>query len=184
VLIAEGTRVGKSFIGCPGLTDPLRQLAYGIHPYLTQPIKNPASWDRYFGDWAKTYPVVCTEWGANSGSPFAQPEWPTLSPQLLDYMKAHNIGQIAWSFDILDTLVKDWSWTPTSFTGYTVGVKGCGPGELVKQHFMQYEAAPPAAPSIPKTSIAPTRQINLAWTDVAENETGFKIERKTGCERK
>ncbi len=138
VLIAEGTRVGKSFIGCPGLDDPLRQLAYGIHPYLTHPIKNPASWDRTFGDWAKKYPVVCTEWGANSGSPFAQPEWPALSSKLLEYLKAHDIGQIAWSFDIIGTLIRDWDWTPTSFEGYVVGVKGCGPGELVKRHFQQY----------------------------------------------
>jgi hypothetical protein len=43
-----------------------------------------------------------------------------------------------WAFDILDTLIKDWNWTPTNFTGFTCGVKGAGPGELVKQHFASY----------------------------------------------
>jgi len=38
----------------------------------------------------------------------------------------------------------------------------------------------PAAPSALSATAASTSQINLAWTDNASNETGFKIERKTG----
>jgi hypothetical protein len=38
----------------------------------------------------------------------------------------------------------------------------------------------PAAPTNLNSSAASTSQINLAWTDNAGNETGFKIERKTG----
>ncbi len=39
---------------------------------------------------------------------------------------------------------------------------------------------PPAAPSALSATTASATQINLAWTDNAANESGFKIERKTG----
>jgi len=39
---------------------------------------------------------------------------------------------------------------------------------------------PPAAPSALAATAVTGTQINLAWTDNATNETGFKIERKTG----
>ena len=38
----------------------------------------------------------------------------------------------------------------------------------------------PAAPSALAATAVSTTQINLSWTDNASNETGFKIERKTG----
>src|SRR6185369_8968497 len=41
--------------------------------------------------------------------------------------------------------------------------------------------APPAAPSALTATAVSSSQINLAWTDNANNETGFKIERKTGA---
>jgi large repetitive protein len=40
---------------------------------------------------------------------------------------------------------------------------------------------PPAAPTNLTLTVVNTTQINLAWTDNASNETGFKIERKTGA---
>ena len=40
--------------------------------------------------------------------------------------------------------------------------------------------AAPAAPSALGATAISTSQINLSWTDNATNETGFKIERKTG----
>ncbi|MBK9376504.1 MAG: SUMF1/EgtB/PvdO family nonheme iron enzyme [Holophagales bacterium] len=41
-------------------------------------------------------------------------------------------------------------------------------------------AAPPAAPSGLSASAASSSQINLVWMDNATNETGYKVERKTG----
>ncbi len=41
--------------------------------------------------------------------------------------------------------------------------------------------APPTAPSNLSASAASCSQINLSWTDNSNNETGFKIERKTGA---
>jgi oligosaccharide reducing-end xylanase len=39
----------------------------------------------------------------------------------------------------------------------------------------------PAAPSSVSSSVVSASQINLTWTDNSNNETGFKIERKTGA---
>lgn len=141
VLIANGACSGRSFAGCPGLSDSRYQIAYGIHPYLISPILDPANWDSSFGNWSDTHPVLGTEWCADSGNSSCQAQWPTLSPQLLDYLWAHNIGMTALAFDIPGTLVTDWSWNPTSFNGYTCGVAGCGPGELLKQRFDSYTTA-------------------------------------------
>lgn len=181
VLIVEGTRVGKSFIGWPGISDPLNQIALGIHPYLTSPINTVASWDSYFGNISAQYPVIATEWGANSGSPFAQTYWPTLSPQLLDYLKAKKIGLFAWSLDFMNTIIKDWNWTPNNFDGYQVGVVGCGPGELVRGYFQNYNNSVPSAPSNLRATVISGSRIDLAWNDNSSNDTGFKIERKIGA---
>jgi titin len=40
---------------------------------------------------------------------------------------------------------------------------------------------PPSAPSSLSATAVINRQVNLAWTDGANNETGFKVERKTGA---
>mgnify|MGYP000648687425 CR=1 FL=1 len=40
--------------------------------------------------------------------------------------------------------------------------------------------APPAAPTNLKATAVSSSQINLTWTDNAANETGYKVERKTG----
>ena len=42
------------------------------------------------------------------------------------------------------------------------------------------EAIPPMAPGSPSASSASVSQINLRWTDNSNNESGFKIEGKTG----
>ncbi len=38
----------------------------------------------------------------------------------------------------------------------------------------------PLPPTVLTGTVASTTQINLSWTDNSTNETGFKIERKTG----
>ena len=43
------------------------------------------------------------------------------------------------------------------------------------------QSNPPGAPTNLGATAISSSQINLAWTDNASNETGFKIERKTGA---
>ena len=94
-------------------------------------------------------------------------------------------------------------WTPTSETfntndaasPFTVYAKSFPAGQVTLGGNMQSPAAgagsnytvivrpgaTPAAPSGLSASAASSSQINLSWTDNANNETGFKIERKTGA---
>jgi hypothetical protein len=49
-------------------------------------------------------------------------------------------------------------------------------------HLYKIPDVPPSAPANLRANAVSTSQINLSWTDNATNETGFKIERKTGSE--
>jgi hypothetical protein len=138
VLVAEGLRVGKSFKNSPLLSDPLGQMAYGIHPYLNSPINDPASWDGFFGYLTATDPVIATEWNATSESAFCQAFWPTNAPIMLSYLKSHGIGLWAWGLDFPNTLIVDWTYKPTDFVGFTCGVGGDGAGAMVKNYFQTY----------------------------------------------
>jgi Cellulase (glycosyl hydrolase family 5) len=138
VLIADGLRYGKSLYGAPDLVDPLGQLAYGVHPYLNKPINVATAWDTYFGTFAQTHVVIATEWGASSKSKSCLRSWPTLSPQLVSYLRAHRIGLAGlWAFDIPGSAVStDWTWTPNTFTGWKCGTVGKGPGSLVQSAYL------------------------------------------------
>jgi hypothetical protein len=62
------------------------------------------------------------------------------------------------------------SYSPSSTGAYTVTGSGFSSGGTV-----------PAAPSGLTATATSSSQINLTWTDNSTNETGFKIERKTGA---
>ena len=69
----------------------------------------------------------------------------------------------------------------TAFLGFTGGTGG----ETTTQDILTWSysippSSPPAAPSALTATPASGTQINLAWTDNATNEAGFKIERKAG----
>jgi hypothetical protein len=79
-------------------------------------------------------------------------------------------------------------WTPTNgaytltATPYTgSGATGTAGTPLTINFTVTSGGTPPAAPSGLTATAVSSSQINLAWTDNANNETGFKIERKTGA---
>ena len=65
VLLADGAKKSETLAGVPMLSDPLKSIAYAVHPQL----------------------------------------------------------------------VKDWTWAPTSYSGYTCGVPGGGAGALLRSSF-------------------------------------------------
>jgi hypothetical protein len=70
-------------------------------------------------------------------------------------------------------------------SGYKIRIVSVDDGTIADSSdapFSVYSnSIPPAAPTALTATAASSSQINLAWTDNAPNETGFKIERKTGA---
>ena len=138
LLLADGLDFAKSFSGLPAaLSDPLGNVAYATHPYFLGN-NSRLLWDEHFGIFAATHAVIATEWAATSQLGQCQSTDPTRSVTLLDYLKAHNIGITPWALDWPASLIRDWTYTPTDFNGYTCGVSGGGPGSLVKSTFTSW----------------------------------------------
>lgn len=132
VVVADAGQFGQRLDGIPLVHDPLGQVAYGVHPYLTAILREPANWEPSFGFLASQFPVVATEWIANSRVVFCHPEWATTAPQLLDFLQAHGIGLLAWAFDVLDSLITDFHHTPTTLDDFQCGEFDQGAGALVQ----------------------------------------------------
>ena len=133
VVIADAGQFGQRLDGIPLLHDPLGQVAYGVHPYLTHTLREPTDWEPGFGFLHTQYPVVATEWTAVSKVRFCEPEWAMTSPLLLDYLQQRDIGMMAWALDVLGSLVTDGHFRPTSLDGFQCGQEfNNGAGELVK----------------------------------------------------
>jgi transcriptional regulator CtsR len=70
--------------------------------------------------------------------------------------------------------------TMTVSVTVTDGITGCSKS-VVKNVTVNPPPEVPAAPGNLTATAASSSRINLAWTDNASNETGFKVERKTGA---
>jgi hypothetical protein len=141
VLIAEGLALGKTFKGSPALTDPLEQLAFGVHPYFG-PVNgaannNASAWQANFGDFAMTHAVVATEWNEGSaGPPSCTAQIPTQAPALVSYLHNHRIGLVGFAFDKVDTLIVDYTFKLTNYKNFTCGSGGHnGAGQLIHDAF-------------------------------------------------
>ena len=131
VVIAEAGQFGQRLDGVPLLHDPLGQVAYGVHPYLTHSLRRPEDWEPGFGFLARQYPVIATEWIANSKVRFCKPEWGTTSAQLMWFLQQRDIGVMGWALDVQDSLISDSRYTPTRLVGFQCGAEfEHGAGEL------------------------------------------------------
>jgi hypothetical protein len=132
VIVVPGLGGEQTLAGMPALTDPADpadpQLAYGIHyPSMT---KGSTTWDRAFGDTSARVPIIVTEWDANSTTNCLA-QAPAESALLLDYLQSKRIGLVGFAFDLPGTIVADYSYTPTSYAGFTCGTPNGGPGQLL-----------------------------------------------------
>lgn len=145
VLIADGLRWARTLDGAPPLADPLNRIVYAVHPYLERRNRTKADWDRAFGEFAATHPVLATEWNAWSRL-FCFAGMADTAADLLTYLREKRIGLVAWSFDLTATLVADYDWTPTSLDGLRCGKnESFGAGHLVHRYFEGLPLTPTAA---------------------------------------
>jgi len=158
VIVLPGLNTGTTLAGVPKVTDPASptnpQFAYSIHyPLLTAP---PTTWDAAFGNFSANHPVILTEWNANSTTNCI-PSSPQRAPLLLTYLAGKRIGVVGFAMDLPDTLVKDYSYTPTTYSPFTCGVSGGGDGQLLFDEFAAQALSGGAAATSPSWLVgAPT----------------------------
>jgi hypothetical protein len=136
VIILPGLDYGLTLAGMPTVTDPTNptdpQLAYSVHyPALNL---TTSAWDLEFGNKAGTAPVIVTEWQANSTTNCV-PDAPSTAPLLLDYLAGKGIGVVGFAFDLPGTIIADYTYAPTTYSGFACGVAGGGAGQILFNDF-------------------------------------------------
>lgn len=136
VIIVPGASMERTIAGMPPLTDPASpadpQLAYGIHyPSL---IAGWPHWQQEFGAASAQVPVVVTEWNADSMGTCV-PTAPAAAPVFLSYLADKHIGVVGFAFDMPGSIIRNWSYKPTSYRAFQCGIPGGGPGQLLLGRF-------------------------------------------------
>jgi endoglucanase len=140
LIVADGMWRRLNLRAVEGLSDPAGRLAFAIHPYPRDARNDAAAWDRRFGAVALRYPVILTEWNStNRWSCLANT--PTMVQEFLSYLYQRRIGIIGWVFDIPGSLVKDYSFEPTTYDNFYCGSPGFqGAGKVLNQYFRSFDA--------------------------------------------
>jgi len=133
VVIAEGALKAEHLNGMPMLNDPLAvdQIAYAAHMYYFQ--TGRADWDRRFGYLTATKPVIMTEWNYSCSGQRGVNQ-ARIAQDFLPYLKEKHVGMMAWSLDMIGTLISDWNYTPTS----SADCRNKAGGLTVRNHFRAY----------------------------------------------
>ena len=137
VLLLDGAQASGYLAGAPALNDPARQLAYAVHPYFHQSGATPEMWQKEFGDFARTHPVVAGEWNVTS-SMDCTPDAPARAAALLAWLHDHRMGLVGWAMDWPGSLVQDFSYIPTNFDDFACNpTHHNGAGALISAAFHQ-----------------------------------------------
>lgn len=133
LLLLDGLRGSHYLKDAPPISDPLRKLAYAVHPYIDDRDHGAADWNRDFGNFARTYPVLTTEWNATSILN-CRPDIPQVSREFLDYLKERRIGLILWALDLHGTIFDNQD-NPMGFRDFECGKWGTGAAYLSLKYF-------------------------------------------------
>jgi len=138
VLLVPGMQYSRYLEGAPSIDDPLDQLGYAVHPYLGRHEQTRAQWEKKWGDFALTHPVMATEWNAESGGSYCRPEMPAQAEALLDYLAEQRIGLVAWALDMRNLREEDGSYTTLDdlVCGERRDGGRGGAGQLIHEHFL------------------------------------------------
>ncbi len=138
VLLVGGVQYSRSFESAPALQDPLGQLGYAVHPFLGQYNQTQADWQKKFGDFAETHPVMATSFNAQAGGGYCRPELPEQAAALIDYLHEKRIGLVAWALDMPSLREADGSYTTLDHLvcGERRDGGTGGAGEMIHEYFM------------------------------------------------
>ena len=142
VVIVQGL---GSFDGFPGgVRDPLNQIVYSVHPFFRDGKAKFIDWNRRFGDFTKSHPVLITAWGINWKRSWCDVTGIDKPRQFLQYLRSKGIGLVVYAMDVPSKLLWDFrtSREETTTLGSSCEARG-GIGDLVKSYFT---GALPATP--------------------------------------
>ncbi len=109
-----------------------------MHPYLGKHNQTRAQWDKKWGDYARTHPVMATEFNADAGGNYCRPELAAQAEAILAYMREKRIGVVAWALDMPSVRGPDGSYT-------TLDALACGErrdggrggaGQMIHEYFL------------------------------------------------
>jgi endoglucanase len=148
VIVVPALGGETNLAGIPTLTDPADpsdpQLAYGIH-YPNMPI-GISAWDKAFGNFAAKAPVIVTEWDGAAITGGCSAGTPAQSTELVAYLASKRIGLVGFAFDLPGTIVQDYTYAPTTYSGFECGVQGGGPGQVLFDDYGAEAEAEATAP--------------------------------------
>ncbi|MBE7157958.1 MAG: cellulase family glycosylhydrolase, partial [Rhodospirillales bacterium] len=140
VIVADGLNFAERVGGAPHLSDPANQVAYASHPYFHHAAdQTPAVWEEKFGRFARTAPVIITEW-TTIPKYYSDRNTPTAALAFLRYLQSRGIGLTAFTYDFegdkFGSVVHGFAGTPSTFAnGIRPGDPDFGPGTLVQQWY-------------------------------------------------
>jgi hypothetical protein len=133
VLILDGVQSSHILAGAPSVNDPLRKLAFGVHPYIVHPTDGPPMWEAQWGQFADSHPVVATEWNALPGGKNCRDDTAEASQELFGVMARRHIGVMVWALDMPNTIV-DGSGALLNFQNFQCTARGAGAASLAVQY--------------------------------------------------
>ena len=136
VLIVEGLRIGHYLNNSPRLADPMNKLVYGVHPFINRETRTRADWERDWGRFADSHPVIVTAFNAHSGRANCKPDTPRIVANLLEYLNEKRIGVIFWAFDLPGPIFEDGRLERlTNFDNFSCSDPRKGVGVAAERHF-------------------------------------------------
>lgn len=99
VVVADGLAYAATLDGAPQIRDARNRVAYAMHPYFVTGIENDAvGWTRRFGNFARTAPVLATEWNTSSTNGCSN-QTQFIALDFLRYIQAAGIGLYGYGYD-------------------------------------------------------------------------------------
>ena len=139
VAVADGLLFAERLGGAPALHDPDGQVVYASHPYAHRAQDQTApSWEKKFGDFARTHAVVVTEW-TTVPKYYCDLGTPKYAEEFLRYLNGRGIGLMAYGWDFsgpkFGSTFHGFPPQISAFEGLTCGEPGFGPGRAVERFF-------------------------------------------------
>jgi endoglucanase len=132
VLILDGIHGSHLLEGAPSIRDPLGKLAYAVHPYFQETSRGPGDWERQWGRFADSHPVVVSEWNALSNLNCSA-DIPDASARFIDFIKRRRIGLILWALDLPATITNA-AGEPLGLRNFQCGAPGAGAARIAIQY--------------------------------------------------